>query len=138
MNPYVMLGSGIGTSEATSLTARLAAWHDAMVAHERRIRTGRTADTCDDECPHVEARTLWAEALATFGARAGELIFLRSRAIGASQQSEERIAPTERVSEAADIEHRPSRRWIQPLRDDPSPSPVGRTNPRPSTAEFRP
>ena len=82
MNPYVLLGSGIGTSEATSLSARLAAWHDAMVAHERRLRTGRTSDTCDDECPHVEARTLWAEALATFGARAGELTFLRSRAMG--------------------------------------------------------
>ena len=37
MNPYVMLGSGIGTSEATSLSARLAAWHDAMVAHEAHI-----------------------------------------------------------------------------------------------------
>ena len=109
MNPYLMLGSGIGTSEALSLSARLAAWHDAMVAHERRLRSGRTAATCDDECPHVEARTLWAEALATFGPRAGELTFLRSRAIGASRQSEERIATTDRVSEAADIVRRPSR-----------------------------
>lgn len=108
MNPYVMLGSGAGTSDATSLSARLAAWHDAMVAHERRLRAGRTSDTCDDECPHVEARTLWAEALATFGARAGEFTFLRSRAVGASRQSEKRIAPTERVSGAADIVRRPS------------------------------
>jgi hypothetical protein len=99
MNPYVMLGSGIGTSEAASLSARLAAWHDAMVAHERRLRTGRTADTCDDECPHVEAGTLWAEALATFGTRASELTFLRSRAaIGAWRQSEELNPPTETVS----------------------------------------
>ena len=109
MNPYVIFGSGIGTSEAASLSARLAAWHDAMVAHERRLRTGRTADTCDDECPHVEARTLWAEALATFGTRANELTFLRSHAIDASPQSQELIAPTETVSEAADIVHRPRR-----------------------------
>ena len=109
MNPYVMLGSGMGTSEAASLSARLAAWHDAMVAHERRLRTGRTADMCDEECPHVEARTLWAEALATFGLRANELTFLRSRAIGASRRSEKPIAPTDTVSEAADVVHSPSR-----------------------------
>jgi hypothetical protein len=108
MNPYVMVGSGIGTSEAASLSARLAAWHDAMVAHERRLRTGRTADTCSEECPHVEARTLWAEALATFGPRAGELTFLRSRAIGAPRESEELIAPPETVPKAADmVELRP-------------------------------
>jgi hypothetical protein len=57
MNLYTMLGSGIGTTEATSLSTRLAAWHDAMVAHERRLRSERTSDACDDECPHMEART---------------------------------------------------------------------------------
>ena len=136
MNPYVMLGSGRGTSEAASLSARLAAWHDAMVAHERRLRTGRTADTCDDECPHVEARTLWAEALATFGARASELTFLRSRAIGASRESED-LPPTETVSEAADIVPRPSRtpRSAGARR---SKSVIGSSEQsRPSTAEFR-
>ena len=61
------------------MRALLTAWHDAMVAHERRLRTGRTTDACDDECPHDEARTLWAEALLTLGSRAGELTFLRSR-----------------------------------------------------------
>ena len=138
MNPYVMLGSGTGTSESASLAARLAAWHDAMVAHERRLRTGRTADTCNDECPHVEARTLWAEALATFGPRANELTFLRSRAIGASGQSEELIPPTETVSEAADIVQPPSRtlRWATAQR---SKSVIGSSEQsRPSTAEFRP
>jgi hypothetical protein len=80
MNLYAMLSSGIGATESTSLTTRLAAWHDAMVAHERRLRSGRTSDACDDECPHVEAQTLWAEALDTFGPRASELAFLRSRA----------------------------------------------------------
>ena len=137
MNPYVMLGSGIGTSEAASLSARLAAWHDAMVAHERRLRTGRTADTCDDECPHVEARTLWAEALATFGPRAGELTFLRSRTIGASRQSEERIATTDRVSEAADIVRRPSR-TLDPATPRLSQSVTGSSDQSPSVAECRP
>lgn len=79
VNLYAILSSGIGTTEATSLSVRLAAWHDAMVAHERRLRSDRTSDACDDECPHVEAQTLWAEALDTFGPRASELAFLRSR-----------------------------------------------------------
>ena len=86
MNPYAMLISGNGASTWSALAARLAAWHDAMVAHERRLRTGRTGDVCDDECPHVEARTLWAEALAAFGERAHELSFLRSRATGAGHK----------------------------------------------------
>ena len=80
MNLYLMLGSGVGTNEAASLSARLSAWHDAMVAHERRLRTGASRDVCDDECPHAEAGALWSEALATFGSRAHELTFLRSRA----------------------------------------------------------
>ena len=80
MNPYAILASGTGTSTSSALAGRLAVWHDAMVAHERRLRAARTGDVCDDECPHVEARTLWAEALAAFGERAYELPFLRSRA----------------------------------------------------------
>ena len=40
MNPYAVMGSGIGTAEAASLRARLMAWHDTMVAHERRMRLG--------------------------------------------------------------------------------------------------
>jgi hypothetical protein len=81
MNPYVLLGSG--TPEAASLAERLAAWHDAMVAHERRLRLARTEDMCGDECPHAEARTLWTEAAATFDDRATELRFLRSHAMPA-------------------------------------------------------
>ena len=80
MNPYAVLSSGAGTHGATALGARLAAWHDAMVAHERKLRAGTTGDACNDECPHVEARALWSEAVATFGGRAQELTFLRSRA----------------------------------------------------------
>ena len=137
MNPCVMLGSGIGTSEAASLSARLAAWHDAMVAHERRLRSGRTADTATTSARTSRHARLWAEALATFGARAGELTFLRSRAIGASRQSEERIAPTDRVSEAADIVHRPSR-TLDSATPRRSQSVTGSSDQSPSTAEFRP
>ena len=82
MNPYTMLSSGLDTHDATVLSARLSAWHDAMVAHERRLRVSAATDACDDECPHAEARLLWAEAVAVFGARAHELAFLRSRGQG--------------------------------------------------------
>lgn len=75
-----MLSSGTDGNDSIALSARLSAWHDAMVAHERRLRVGTTADACDDECPHAEARALWSEAVTTFGARARELEFLRSRA----------------------------------------------------------
>lgn len=80
MNPYTRLGTNVGTNEALSLSARMSAWHDAMVAHERRLRTGMSGDTCHEECAHAEAGVLWAEAVVTFGARARELTFLRSRA----------------------------------------------------------
>ena len=84
MNPYMKLKSGMSTHEATMLGARLSAWHDAMVMHERRLRLGNAGATCHDECPHAEARMLWAEALVTFGERAQELTFLRSRASSGS------------------------------------------------------
>jgi hypothetical protein len=82
MNPYTILSSAFGTSEANDLGTRLSTWHDAMVAHERRLRVGTASDGCDDECAHAEARTLWSEAVATFGDRASDLTFLRSRAQG--------------------------------------------------------
>jgi hypothetical protein len=83
MNPYAIADLASGTAETASLRARLVAWHDAMVTHERRLRSDPTADLCDDECPHVEATALWREAAALLGARASELTFLRSRALGA-------------------------------------------------------
>ena len=89
MNPYTLLSPGLATHDATELSARLSAWHDAMVAHERRLRAGTTTDVCDDDCPHAAARALWSEALATFGARARELTFLRSRA----QDTGRRLSP---------------------------------------------
>ena len=56
MNPYARLGFMAGTPEATSLGVRLTLWHDAMVAHERRLRMTR-GERCGDECPHAEALT---------------------------------------------------------------------------------
>ena len=109
MSPYAILGSSVGTAEAAALCVRLTAWHDAMVAHERRLRAGRIADVCDDECPHVEARTLWTAALLTLGPRACELTFLRSRANGVSPSRQEVISPATVVSMAADGASRMSR-----------------------------
>lgn len=81
MTPYTILSSHVGTQEATALSARLSAWHDAMVAHERKLRAGSTSDdVCHDECPHAEASVLWSQALDTFGTRAQQLTFLRTRA----------------------------------------------------------
>ena len=80
MNVYMILSAGRGSREATGLSERLSAWHDAMVAHERRLRAVPGRDVCSDECPHAEARTLWSEAVATFGADAADLAFLSSRA----------------------------------------------------------
>ncbi len=102
MNPYAIVSSGIGSADAASLRARLMAWHDAMVAHERRLRSGQSADACDDECPHVEARTLWAEVSSVLGPRASELAFLRSRALDAPAPSGHLKVPakTARVASA--------------------------------------
>ena len=86
MNPYEMLGSGSGIQEAASVRARLTAWHDAMVEHERRLRAINSGERCHDECPHAEARLLWPEAVATFGPGARDLIYLRSRAVSAPRQ----------------------------------------------------
>jgi hypothetical protein len=105
MNPYSLVGSGNGTLEAAALSARLTTWHDAMVAHERKIRAGRE-EVCDEECPHADARTLWVEALEVFGERAQELTFLRSRAAVESRASEELVASAGVMSEAADRRRR--------------------------------
>ena len=104
MNPYGVVSSGIGTAEAESLRGRLMAWHDAMVAHERRLRSGQSTDACSDECPHVEARTLWAETAAMIGARANSLTFLRSRALGSSASADRIVEPAGTISQDADSE----------------------------------
>ena len=76
MNVYKSIGYAIGTPEALALAARLAAWHDAMVAHQRPADTPR-ATRCDDDCPHAEARSLWREAVDVFGGHAKQMGFLR-------------------------------------------------------------
>lgn len=82
MNVYRRLGYTNGTPEALHLAQRLAAWHDAMVTHERRA-----GSRCDDECPHVDARVLWREALERFGTPAHELRFLARRAADAAPRA---------------------------------------------------
>ncbi|HXE81344.1 MAG TPA: hypothetical protein VNK41_11365 [Vicinamibacterales bacterium] len=91
MTPYAKLASSEGNAEAAALCARLIAWHDAMVAHERRLKAGSPSEVCDDECPHAEAPALWRGAVAMFGERANELTFLRSRALGADAPGGERV-----------------------------------------------
>ena len=88
MNPYAIDSLGTDAADAASLRARLVAWHDAMVTHERRRRADPDADPCGDDCPHVEAASLWTEASAMLGPRARELTFLQSRALGAAGASE--------------------------------------------------
>ena len=100
MNLYTIVASGNGTHERAALSARLAAWHDAMVAHERKIRVRRAAEVCDEECPHADARALWVEAVEMFGERAQELAFLRSRAMVVAEQPF--VASEDGVAEAAD------------------------------------
>jgi len=78
MKLYTSIGSRDGSPEATSLSERLASWHDAMVSHERQLRASR-AD-CHEDCPHGEARVLWTEVLEMFPEHAPALSFLRSRA----------------------------------------------------------
>lgn len=87
MNPYAMVGSTLDTHEAASLRARLRSWHDAMVAHERRLKSVGDAGICHGECPHVTAGQLWAEALELLGSEANALTFLRSRASNGSNGS---------------------------------------------------
>ena len=80
MKLYTLIGSRVASPEATSLSARLAAWHDAMVSHERQLRANRRPLDCHEDCPHGEARGLWTEVLATFPEHAPDLSFLQSRA----------------------------------------------------------
>jgi len=108
VNLYTLLGYGVGTSEAAALSERLATWHDAMVSHERRLRGARAGDVCDEDCPHAAAHELWANAVATFGNRADELSFLRSRATGPTRESDDDAHAREELKPAID-DHRSDR-----------------------------
>lgn len=76
MTLYRSLANAVGTREALELAPRLAAWHDAMVVHQRRAGTIR-GPRCDGGCPHTDAEVLWSEAVDAYGERAHELRFLR-------------------------------------------------------------
>jgi hypothetical protein len=77
MNMYRRLGDQAATTEARELAEQLVAWHDAMVKHVRVLAARRDAQ-CSEECPHAEAASLWTAAQRAFGARARDLVFLRS------------------------------------------------------------
>jgi hypothetical protein len=76
MNLYLRLADHVGTLAARDLAAQLVAWHDAMVKHARVVGTQREV-RCGEECPHADARVLWAAALETFGELAAGLTFLQ-------------------------------------------------------------
>jgi hypothetical protein len=77
MNIYRRLGDQVATSAARELAEQLVAWHDAMVKH-LRVLSSREGAQCGEECPHEDAAALWTAAQQTFGAKARELVFLRS------------------------------------------------------------
>jgi hypothetical protein len=76
MSVYRSVGAAVGTREALDLAQRLAAWHDAMVMH-RRHGGPEPGRSCDVECPHQQAESLWLEALEVYGDRARQFAFLR-------------------------------------------------------------
>lgn len=81
MNLYTAIASRTNSPDAHALSGQLAAWHDAMVAHERHLGTADRPEACGDDCPHGRARALWAEALMTYGEDAHELSFLRAKSL---------------------------------------------------------
>ena len=97
MNVYKSIGYAVGTPEALALAARLSAWHDAMVAHQRPADTARVT-RCDDECPHAEARSLWREAADVFGRHAEQMGFLRRHG-----SSDTDMAPSLEKSEIVEL-----------------------------------
>jgi hypothetical protein len=129
MNLCTLIGSGLGTIEAASLSQRLAARHDAVLAHEGRPRAGRTDDGCDEDCGHSDARALRAPAVTTFGDCARELFVLRprarDRAVGL-RMSQDRPADTSAwtltISDRAGVVH--SQRWVVDARHRSCASPA--------------
>ena len=77
MHIYRRLGDQVGTGEARELAEQLVAWHDAMVKHLRVLDSRHDAQ-CGEDCPHEDAAFLWTAAQGAFGARARDLMFLRS------------------------------------------------------------
>jgi hypothetical protein len=97
MNMYRRLGDQIASTEARELAEQLVAWHDAMVKHVR-VLNSRDDARCGEDCPHDEAASLWTAAQKTFGARARELVFLRSHG-----QSKRLTTATHVLDRAAEV-----------------------------------
>jgi hypothetical protein len=85
MSLYRSVAAAVGTREAIDLAHRLAAWHDAMVIH-RRHGGEAISPSCDMDCPHEQAASLWLEAIDAFGERAHEFAFLRNVGVASGQQ----------------------------------------------------
>jgi hypothetical protein len=77
MSLYRSIATAVGTREALDLARRLDVWHDAMVMHRRRAGD-EAGPSCDVDCPHQQAESLWPEALEVFGERARAFAFLRT------------------------------------------------------------
>jgi hypothetical protein len=92
MNVYTSIGYAVGTPEALALAARLSAWHDAMVAHQRPADTARVA-RCNDDCPHGDARRLWLEAVEIFGEHTKQFGFLRRHGMSVTRDRASGVVP---------------------------------------------
>ncbi len=90
MSLYRSIATAVGTREALDLAPRLAVWHDAMVTHRRRAGDV-TGPSCDIDCPHEQAESLWREALEVYGERAHEFALLRT--FGTSAVQEQNVVP---------------------------------------------
>jgi hypothetical protein len=90
MSLYRSVATAVGTREAVDLAQRLAAWHDAMVMHRRRAGDD-AGPSCDVDCPHDQAESLWLEALEVYGERAREFAFLRS--FGGARSAQQNVGP---------------------------------------------
>jgi hypothetical protein len=92
MGLYRSIATAVGTHEALDLAPRLAAWHDAMVMHRRRAGD-EAGPSCDVDCPHEQAESLWLEALEAYGERAREFAFLRT--FGGVSRHQQNVRPSE-------------------------------------------
>ena len=77
MSLYRSVATAVGTREALDLAHRLAVWHDAMVMHRRRAGD-EAGPSCEVDCPHEQAESLWLETIEVYGERAREFAFLRT------------------------------------------------------------
>lgn len=71
----------VGTDEALALAHDLEHWHGIMEQHRAEIiRLGFAPDGHPDwdDCPHADARRLWARALRLLGPGADDLELLRT------------------------------------------------------------